>query len=258
MMMKLQAHRGVCAEFPENTMIAFQAAADQGYALIELDPKYTADGQIVMLHDSYLKRTARDADGGIPAASITELTLAQAREFEYGSWFHEDFKGEQIPTLADVLDFAEKNLGSALKFDNVWNEFPDDIRAGFLRAISARGEKVNVGLTCATVDAIREAAEAVPTATLHYDGVDLREATLKEVAEAAQGHELVIWVCFDSPATKWFKGERASVTLCERARKYGRLGLWQLSEREELDLAVREFRPDYVETKGGLKPWWIE
>ena len=82
MMTKLQAHRGVSAEFPENTMVAFQAAADQGYGLIELDPKYTADGQIVMLHDSYLKRTARDADGGIPAASITELTLAQAREFK--------------------------------------------------------------------------------------------------------------------------------------------------------------------------------
>ena len=258
MMTKLQAHRGVSAEFPENTMVAFQAAADQGYGLIELDPKYTADGQIVMLHDSYLKRTARDADGGIPAASITELTLAQAREFEYGSWFHEDFKGEQIPVLSDVLDFSAKNLGVALKFDNVWNEFPDDIRAGFLREISARGEKVNVGLTCATVDAIREAAEAVPTATLHYDGVDLREATLKEVAEAAQGHKLVIWVCFDSPATKWFKGERATVALCDRARKYGQLGLWLLSEREELDRAVGEFRADYVETNGKLKPWWIE
>ena len=257
-MTKLQAHRGVSAEFPENTMVAFQAAADQGYGLIELDPKYTADGQIVMLHDSYLKRTARDADGGIPAASITELTLAQAREFEYGSWFHEDFKGEQIPVLSDVLDFSAKNLGVALKFDNVWNEFPDDIRAGFLREISARGEKVNVGLTCATVDAIREAAEAVPTATLHYDGVDLREATLKEVAEAAQGHKLVIWVCFDSPATKWFKGERATVALCDRARKYGQLGLWLLSEREELDRAVGEFRADYVETNGKLKPWWIE
>ena len=258
MMTKLQAHRGLSAEFPENTMVAFQAAADQGYGLIELDPKYTADGQIVMLHDSYLKRTARDADGGIPAASITELTLAQAREFEYGSWFHEDFKGEQIPVLSDVLDLSARNLGVALKFDNVWNEFPDDIRAGFLREISARGEEVNVGLTCATVDAIREAAEAVPTATLHYDGVDLREATLKEVAEAAQGHKLVIWVCFDSPATKWFKGERASVALCERARKYGQLGLWLLSEREELDRAVGEFRADYVETNGKLKPWWIE
>ena len=144
------------------------------------------------------------------------------------------------------------------KSDDIDLRIGADVRKKCLREISARGEKVNVGLTCATVDAIREAAEAVPTATLHYDGVDLREATLKEVAEAAQGHKLVIWVCFDSPATKWFKGERATVALCERARKYGQLGLWLLSEREELDRAVGEFRADYVETNGKLKPWWIE
>ena len=46
-MAKLQAHRGVSYEYPENTMIAYQAAIDQGYGIIELDPKYTADGKIV-------------------------------------------------------------------------------------------------------------------------------------------------------------------------------------------------------------------
>lgn len=252
-MMKLQAHRGVSSEFPENTMVAFRAAVEQGYGLIELDPKYTADGAIVLLHDSSLKRTARDKDGNPVDARIAEITLAQAREYEYGAWFDDSFKGESIPTLADVLDFNEENNAVALKFDNVWNEFPQDVRAQFLRQIADRGDRVNAGLTCATVEAVREAAMAVPSAAIHYDGIDLCEETLQKVFEAARGHELVIWVCYPSPETGWFKGLRASADLCGRVRKYGRLGLWLLSRQEELAEA-QEYGADYVETNGKLKP----
>ena len=60
---KLQAHRGVSSDCPENTMAAFRCAALQGYDVIELDPDYTKDGKIVILHDKTLNRTARKADG---------------------------------------------------------------------------------------------------------------------------------------------------------------------------------------------------
>ena len=40
-MTKLQAHRGVCSEYPENTLAAFKASVEQGYEIIEFDPKYT-------------------------------------------------------------------------------------------------------------------------------------------------------------------------------------------------------------------------
>lgn len=177
---------------------------------------------------------------------------------EYGSWLNESFKGEKIPTLSNVLDFSAKNLAVPLKFDNVWNKFPDDIRAKFLCEIAERGERVNVGFTCSTLEALREAANAMPTAALHYDGIDVSEGTLKRVAEIAQGHKLVIWLCYDTPATKWYKGERASVELCDRVRKYGEVGIWLLAEREELDIAINKFHADYVETNGKLKPWWIK
>ena len=85
-MAKLQAHRGVSYEYPENTMIAYQAAIDQDYGIIELDPKYTADGKIVMLHDKSIRRTARDKNGESHDIQISELTLDEAREYEYVSW----------------------------------------------------------------------------------------------------------------------------------------------------------------------------
>lgn len=257
-MTKLQAHRGVSYEFPENTMIAYQAAVDQGYGIIELDPKYTSDGKIVMLHDKSLKRTARDVDGGQHDILINELTLAEAQSYEYGSWMGEEFKGEKMPTLSDVLDFSEKNKNIPIKLDNVWNKFPDNIRTEFLAEIAERGDRVNVGFTCSTTEALAEAAEAIPTAALHYDGIDVSEEVLAKVAEISKGHPLVIWLCYDTPATKWYKGERASVELCERVRKYGEIGIWLLAEKEELREAVLDFRADYVETNGKIKPWWIE
>jgi glycerophosphoryl diester phosphodiesterase len=134
-MTKLQAHRGVSYEYPENTIIAYQAAVDQGYGIIELDPKYTSDGKIVMLHDKSLKRTARDENGEAPELNIADITLDEARSYEYGSWKNERFKGEKIPTLSEVLDFAEENPTVPLKFDNVWTTFPEEIPLCRLPAI---------------------------------------------------------------------------------------------------------------------------
>ena len=66
--MLYQAHRGVGTEYPENTMPAFRAAVEQGYALIELDPCFTLDGQCAILHDRTLNRTCRTASGAASSA----------------------------------------------------------------------------------------------------------------------------------------------------------------------------------------------
>ena len=50
---KLQAHRGVSTDAPENTMAAFREAVRQGYEIIEFDPKFTKDNICVVLHDKY-------------------------------------------------------------------------------------------------------------------------------------------------------------------------------------------------------------
>ena len=256
-MTKLQAHKGVSYEYPENTIIAYQAAVDQGYGIIELDPKYTRDGKFVMLHDKSLKRTARDENGEAPELNIADITLYEARSYEYGSWKNERFKGEKIPTLSEVLDFAEENPTVPLKFDNVWTTFPEEIRKAFLDEIAERKGSVNVGITCNSLESLQEAANAIPWATLHYDGIDVFESFLKIVKNTFENREIVFWVCYDLPRLAWYKGEKASVELCDRVRKYGKLGIWIISTHEELENAVVNFKADYVETNGRIKPEWI-
>ncbi|MFJ5766173.1 glycerophosphodiester phosphodiesterase [Lysinibacillus sp. NPDC093210] len=96
--MDLFAHRGVSAHYPENTKAAFYAASKLPIAGIELDVHVTADGELVVIHDETIDRTSNGS------GYVKDLTLQQLRSYDYGSWFAEEFKGESIPTLGEVLE----------------------------------------------------------------------------------------------------------------------------------------------------------
>ena len=258
-MTKLQAHRGVSSEFPENTMSAFMASVEQGYDFIEFDPKYTKDGEIVILHDRTVNRTGRRADGSKieEPTEIFDLTLEEARALEYGSWFSPDFAGEQLPLLTDLLEYARETK-IPLKVDNVWESFPQEIKEKMFSQIAEYGEEIRIGFTCAKIETLKLAAERFPYADIHYDGGDLSEERLSEVAKLAEGHELYIWVCFDNEMTTWFNGTKANKDVCKLVKKYGKMGVWILSKREELTPAIVDFDAYIIETTGHIKPEWIK
>ena len=55
---KLEAHRGICNRYPENTVLSFkQAAKVPVYYGIETDVHLTNDNVLVLHHDHYLKRS---------------------------------------------------------------------------------------------------------------------------------------------------------------------------------------------------------
>lgn len=54
---EVTAHRGYSTEYPENTIPAFKGAITVGADWAELDVQQTADGEVIVMHDSSLKRT---------------------------------------------------------------------------------------------------------------------------------------------------------------------------------------------------------
>ena len=85
---KLQAHRGVSTDCPENTMAAFREAVSQGYDVIEFDPKFTRDGEIVVLHDWSLNRTGRIAgEKFTEEVKITDVDFSFLADVDVGEWF---------------------------------------------------------------------------------------------------------------------------------------------------------------------------
>ena len=91
------AHRGASGTCPENTLAAFRRAAELGAHMIELDVQLTRDHEVVVMHDWTLDRTT-DGTGAIGA-----LTLADLRSLDAGAWFDARFRGEGVPSLAEVL-----------------------------------------------------------------------------------------------------------------------------------------------------------
>ncbi|GGH37531.1 glycerophosphodiester phosphodiesterase [Paenibacillus segetis] len=95
------AHRGAAGLYPENTIISFTRALELGATGIETDVQMTKDGHLILIHDENLHRTA-----GV-AAWVKDLTLEEIKSHEVGSWFHEDYRGEQIPTLEELLTLVK-------------------------------------------------------------------------------------------------------------------------------------------------------
>jgi len=91
------AHRGAAGAAPENTMASVRRAIADGADWIEIDVQETADGEVVVIHDSDFMKLA-----GVNLR-VWEATMEQLAEIDIGSWFASEFAGERLPTLAEVL-----------------------------------------------------------------------------------------------------------------------------------------------------------
>jgi glycerophosphoryl diester phosphodiesterase len=97
-------HRGAKAYAPMNTIPAFELAYAQGAVGIELDVQRSKDGYPVIVHDFTVDETT-NGEG-----YVTEKTLAELKALDAGSWFSDEFKGVQIPTLDEVFETVGEKL----------------------------------------------------------------------------------------------------------------------------------------------------
>lgn len=88
------SHRGGRMEFDENTIPAFESSYKAGYRGYETDIRMTADGKLVILHDSNLKRTT-DTEG-----VVEEMTEAQIRKARTK-------KGNKVMFLDELMDWLD-------------------------------------------------------------------------------------------------------------------------------------------------------
>lgn len=96
--LEIIGHRGYSARAPENTLVAVRAALEAGADAVEWDLHVSACGTPVLIHDATLGRTTNGV------GPVSRRTVEQLQALDAGSWFHRDFKGEKIPTLAEALE----------------------------------------------------------------------------------------------------------------------------------------------------------
>ncbi|HXF56743.1 MAG TPA: glycerophosphodiester phosphodiesterase family protein [Actinomycetota bacterium] len=182
------AHRGSSAQYPENTLPAFEAAVREGADVVELDVRLTADGVPVVMHDLDVSVTT-DGQG-----LVHELTLDEVKRLDAS-------KGRgpraEVPTLREALavlsgrvavDIEVKNLPGEPSFDSPREKAAARV-VEVLEEVGFRGPVVVTSFNPVTVARVRELAPHLPTGLLTVAQVDPRSA-LRTAAEA--GHAFVL------------------------------------------------------------------
>src|SRR5690606_33016827 len=153
------AHRGAALMAPENTLAAFQAAIDAGADAIEFDVRLSADGAVVVFHDSDFRRVANDP------RPVAQTPLAAMGDIDIGSWFDPRFSGERIATLAEALAFIDRRALALVELkpdaDNA-----EALLAATLREIRHGGYQDAVVLASLSPALVRAARDAAPDARL--------------------------------------------------------------------------------------------
>lgn len=226
------AHQGGEDEFPSNTMYAFKQALAAGADMLELDVGVTADGRVVVMHDTTLDRTTSGH------GTIASHTLAQIRRLDGAYWFSRRgehyahhkrraayrFRGVatgqrrpprgyrradfRVPTLTEVLRaFPRTPINVEIKgrtrAEDV-SEYLENagVLAGLLDGVQRR-DIIVVSFKQAAVDRFHELAPAFPVAP----GIDGSAAFL--LANTSPGPGVV---AFQLPITYELGGSTIDVT----------------------------------------------
>jgi glycerophosphoryl diester phosphodiesterase len=113
----IAGHRGDRSTAPENTLPAMQNALDSDLTFVETDIQLSRDGVPVLIHDETVDRTT---DG---TGAVAELTLAQLKTLDAGSWYSAKFAGTTIPTLDEFLSiFSGSKKKALLELKGIWSQ----------------------------------------------------------------------------------------------------------------------------------------
>jgi len=94
------AHRGASSLAPENTVASAKLAWELGTDAVECDVYLSKDNRVMVIHDKNTKRTCN----GKKALEISKTPSILLRDLDAGSWKGEEFKGEKIPFIEELIE----------------------------------------------------------------------------------------------------------------------------------------------------------
>lgn len=101
--MKIIAHRGASGYAPENTRVSILKGLELGCDGFEVDVQLASSGEVVVFHDFTLERTTSES------GYLRDTNLYDLKKMDLGSWFSEEFKGQKIMTLEELLKIVPEN-----------------------------------------------------------------------------------------------------------------------------------------------------
>lgn len=205
-MIAITAHRSGSARAPENTLEALRMAIADGADDVEIDVQETADGHVVLLHDTDLRRVA-----GV-ARFVWDMRLNELQALDAGSWFSPRFQAERIPTLDQFAAAARGKVGLNVELKN--NQHEEDLPARVVAVLRETGTSDRAVISSLDLGLLREVRRIAPEikvglimatgiGNLHRLNVDffalsLRLATPAVIREIhSGGRQVHVWTLDD-------------------------------------------------------------
>ncbi len=188
-------HRGARGHAPENTLLAFDLAFDLGAEGIECDAQLSADGRVVIIHDSTVNRTTNGR------GAVSKITFEALRALEAGQGIRSP---QRIPTLEETLALVLRRgglLNLELKADTDAEAIAvAEAVASTLDALppdnSQRASLLFSSFNLPAVARIRELAPWARVAALYggrkWTGAAMIEAALQLGVEAIHPHPRIL------------------------------------------------------------------
>ena len=112
----ITAHRGAGNLAPENTLSALELSWSNGW-VPETDIRTTKDGVLVMFHDGNFKRILPNAPDELKNKGIADLTWEEVQQLDIGSFRGEQFKGQKVVSLADIVEALKVDRSRMIYID---------------------------------------------------------------------------------------------------------------------------------------------
>ena len=147
----IMAHRGYNKKYPENTLLSFRKAIEAKADYIELDVHFSADREIVVIHNGTTGNVANQN------LIVKETNLDVLKSLDIG-------EGEKIPTLQEVFDLCKGKIGinieikaeelaePVVKLVEKNGMIDDIIISSFIHSEVAQAKKLKPEINCATLE----------------------------------------------------------------------------------------------------------
>lgn len=205
------AHRGGPRKgFPENCIPTFENTLSHNPAMLEIDPRYTKDGHIVLMHDPTLDRTT-NGQGKVADHTLAELRQLRLKDTEG------NLTAYTIPTLDEALEWAKGKTVLVIDAKDV----PVEARA---KKILEHGAQANAIVIAYSIDDIKKCYQV--SSDIVMEVMTGKMAHVKQLDESGVPWENIIgFVSHELPSDSAIFREvhqRGSMCILGSSRNYDR------------------------------------
>jgi glycerophosphoryl diester phosphodiesterase len=250
----ITAHRAGATKAPENTLAAIEQAIVDGAQFAEIDVQETADGEIVVLHDTDLLRLA-----GVDR-KVWEMTYDEIGKLDVGSWFSAEFAGERVPTLREAVQASRGRL--KLNIELKPNGREKALVESVVQTIKEEEFESDCIVTSLDYESVRRAKQLNPSIRVGYivfetigklgkldvDIISLNSKLATHASVAAvkrQGKEIHVWTVNDPIAMSELIDVGVDGIITDRPDLLARV----IDARGEMSPAER------LLLRAGMRPW---